>query len=167
MNTRQTVGAVAVLVLLVAVGAQAKQVDMNVEMVKPFLPAGKKLTTFVKVGLTGFELGDAGRRTPVNLAIVIDKSGSMGGGKIKKAREAAKQAVDRLADTDIISVIAYDDKVSVLVPATKLSDRKNIKKRIDALRADGGTALFAGRFGVRIRTFRFSSSAPSRKKWIK
>jgi Ca-activated chloride channel family protein len=78
------------------------------------------------------------------VAIVLDKSGSMSGEKIQKAKEAAKMAVDRLRPNDIVSVIAYDHSVEVLVPATKASEKHEIHRRIDRLRAGGNTALFAG-----------------------
>jgi len=124
--------------------APARQVKLNVSMSNPFLKAAEKQTTFLKVGLTGFEMTDAAERARVNVALVIDKSGSMQGEKIQKAKEAALMAVDRLRSDDIVSVIAYDSTVTVLVPATKVSDRATIRRGIDGLRAGGSTALFAG-----------------------
>jgi Ca-activated chloride channel family protein len=68
----------------------------------------------------------------------------MQGDKIKQAREAAIEAVGRLNGNDIISIIAYDDTVDVLVPATKASDITAIKNGIREIKAYGSTALFAG-----------------------
>jgi Ca-activated chloride channel family protein len=127
-----------------ASGAEAKQVALDVSMANPLLLAGKKQTTYLKVGLTGFIIDDVSQRTPVNVALVIDKSGSMSGDKIRNAREAALMAVDRLDSRDIISVVAYSDSVSVLVPATKVSNRTEIRNGINRLEAGGSTALFAG-----------------------
>jgi Ca-activated chloride channel family protein len=53
-------------------------------------------------------------------------------------------AVDRLNADDIVSVVAYNDTVSVLVPATKVSDKSAIRAGIERLDAFGSTALFAG-----------------------
>jgi Ca-activated chloride channel family protein len=108
------------------------------------LAAASKQTTYLKVGLTGFDMPDRTDRTPVNLALVIDKSGSMQGQKIEQAKAAALAAIDRLDSNDIISVVAYSSGVEVLVPATKLSDKRAVRKRINQLRAAGSTALFAG-----------------------
>jgi Ca-activated chloride channel family protein len=124
--------------------ANASQVKLDVSLANPVLIAGKKQTTYLKVGLTGFEMSGKAKRTPANIAIVIDRSGSMQGDKIKQARNAALAAVNRLNANDIVSIIAYDDTVSVLVPATKASDRTTINAGIKKIKADGSTALFAG-----------------------
>ena len=102
------------------------------------------MTTYLKVGLTGFDLEASAKRAPVNVAIVIDKSGSMGGDKIKHAKEAAKQALDRLGPGDTVSVIAFSDKVEVVAPASGLSEREAVKSAIDRIQAAGSTGLFAG-----------------------
>jgi Ca-activated chloride channel family protein len=87
---------------------------------------------------------NAQRRTPLNLCLVLDKSGSMSGGKIDRLKEAALQAVGRLGKDDILSVIAFSDQAWVLLPATKLRDRSDALAAIENLRADGSTALYAG-----------------------
>lgn len=142
-NLRNTLLAIAATAAL-AGSLAANQVKLNVAMANPFLEAGQKQTAFFKIGLTGFEMEKASDRTPVNVAIVLDKSGSMSGQKIEHAKQAAIQAVDRLGTEDIVSVIAYDHTVSVLVPATKVSDKNAIKARIRKLQSGGNTALFAG-----------------------
>ena len=123
--------------------ALASRVRMDVGMASTYMEADKKQLGYIKVGLTGFDL-ERERRTPVNVAIVIDRSGSMAGEKIAKAREAAIMAVDRLNSDDIVSVVAYNDTVSVLVPATRVSDKSSIRAGIERLEAQGSTALFAG-----------------------
>ncbi len=125
---------------------EAKQVKLDVALAHPtvFINAEGKAINYVRIGLTGFELPAEKDRMPVNVAIVIDKSGSMQGDKIAQARDAAIQAVDRLRDSDIVSIVTYDSSVSVVVPATKASDRELIKEKIRAIVAGGNTALFAG-----------------------
>ncbi len=122
----------------------AAQVKLDVSMAQPTLLAEKKQTTFVKVGLTGFKMSSKVDRTPVNVSLVLDKSGSMSGTKIAKAKEAAIWAVRRLDREDIVSVVVYDSTVRVLVPATKLTDKDAVCRKISEIRSDGSTALFAG-----------------------
>ncbi len=138
------------IVLLMILGANlahAKQVKLDVAMAHPVMltTEGKaKAENHLRIGLTGFELSSDKERKPVNVAIVIDKSGSMQGDKIEQARQAAMQAVDRLRDADIVSVVVYDSSVEVIVPATKAMDRREIKEKIRRIVASGNTALFAG-----------------------
>lgn len=120
------------------------QVTLQVGTSHPTLIADKKQTSYVRIALTGSEIESSKKRPPVNVAIVIDNSGSMGGSKIDQARRAAIAAIKRLRDDDIVSVVLYNSTVSVLVPATKASDRDSIIRQIESVKAGGSTALFAG-----------------------
>ena len=124
--------------------SSADQVKLNVALGQPVLKAGQKQTTYLKVGLTGFPMKTDRERTPVNMAIVLDRSGSMSGEKIRKAKEAAQMALDRLSSRDIVSVVAYNHTVNVLMPATKLTDKAAARAAVGQLHAAGNTALFAG-----------------------
>lgn len=122
----------------------ADQVSLNVGLANALLEAGEKQTTYLKVGLTGFSLPSTAKRAPVNVAIVLDKSGSMSGIKIERARDAAVAALGSLNAQDIVSIITYDNSAQVVVPATKMSDRDSVIAAIRAINAGGSTALFAG-----------------------
>ncbi|HEX4639992.1 MAG TPA: VWA domain-containing protein [Chthoniobacterales bacterium] len=90
---------------------------------------------------------DDGKRSPMNLAIVLDRSGSMEGAKLEKARQAAAMAVDKLADDDIFSLVTYDDQTDLLIPPERVGGRdhrEDIKARIFRIQAGGSTALHAG-----------------------
>lgn len=139
-----TILGIASLSLISLAPVQAQQVELRAELGTPVIEAGKKQTTFLKVGLTGFKLENEEDRTPANVAIVLDKSGSMRGDKLKNAKQAARMAVNLLNENDIISIVSYDSSVNVLVPATKVRDKAAIFKAIDRMRSDGKTALFAG-----------------------
>lgn len=120
------------------------KLTLNARPAYSVLKAGEKQTAWMRVGLTGFHLKPEGDRAPINVAIVLDRSGSMQGEKIEKAREAAINALALLKPTDIVSIIAYDTDVSVLVPATKLTDREQVAGVIRGIQANGNTALFGG-----------------------
>ncbi len=142
MKSLMTAGVAAVLLHVGTV--QAEQVTLDVSPAYKVLKSGKKQTTWLRVGVTGFEMKTDKERAPVNIAIVLDKSGSMSGEKIAKARQAAMGAIDRLGPNDIVTVVTYDTTVNVLVPATKLTDKEYVKKAIAGVSSGGGTALFAG-----------------------
>ncbi|MGJ8724783.1 MAG: vWA domain-containing protein [Roseibacillus sp.] len=114
------------------------------ELSHPLLPSGEKQTSYLKVSVTGGEAPTLEERAPINVAIVLDRSSSMSGEKIARARDAAKIAIARLQSNDTVSVISYDNVVEVLVPATKLTDKKFVYDAIDKITSRGSTALFAG-----------------------
>ena len=88
-----------------------------------------------------------GKRAPMNLAVVLDRSGSMQGAKIEKARQAACVAVDHLDDNDYFSLVTFDNDTDVLLPPERVGGdrhRDELKARIDRIRPGGGTAIYAG-----------------------
>ncbi|MEP6822639.1 MAG: VWA domain-containing protein [Chthoniobacterales bacterium] len=90
---------------------------------------------------------DDGRRAPMNLAVVLDRSGSMEGAKIEKARQAAAMAVDKLGDDDFFSLVTYDNETCLLIPPQRVGNRDNreaMKARIHGIQPGGSTALYAG-----------------------
>ena len=98
----------------------------------------------VKIDLSAVAEKEKARRTPLNLAVVLDKSGSMTGAKLEKTKQAAMQLVDRLAPDDVFSLVIFSDHAEVLVPAQKITDKEAVREKIQGIQADGSTALYAG-----------------------
>jgi Ca-activated chloride channel family protein len=98
----------------------------------------------IKIDLSAIAGRQKVRRTPLNLAVVLDRSGSMTGAKLEKTKQAAMQLVDRLAPNDIFSLVIFSDEARVLVPAQKVEDKDALKKKIEGIEADGSTALYSG-----------------------
>jgi Ca-activated chloride channel family protein len=85
--------------------------------------------------------GVAQVQMPLNLSLVLDKSGSMQGKKIQNLREAAKLAVDRLGPDDTISIVAFSDRKYLIAESQPVADKEDLKKKIDRIRDGGGTAI--------------------------
>ena len=98
----------------------------------------------IKIDLAAVANRHKARRTPLNLAVVLDKSGSMTGAKLEKTKQAAMQLVDRLAPNDVFSLVIFSDEARVLVPAQKVADKDALKEKIESIQAGGSTALYAG-----------------------
>lgn len=122
----------------------AQPVRVTVDLDRTVLPANEANRSVVKIGLDCLQLPRREARLPVNLALVIDRSGSMSGDKIARAREAALELVGRLAPDDIVSLIAYDSTVETLVPAQRLREADGLEAAIRGLEARGNTALHGG-----------------------
>ncbi|MEH6625988.1 MAG: VWA domain-containing protein [Motiliproteus sp.] len=144
---KQLLGGALLALLACSANASLKvpnEIDLNINLATPVMAADKVHKAFIKISLEGFKQHNKQERIPANIAIVLDKSGSMAGDKIEQAREAAIMAIRRLDNRDIVSVISYDSRVKVVVPATKVSDKPSIYNAIRHIRANGNTALFAG-----------------------
>jgi len=88
--------------------------------------------------------GDETENIPLNLCLVLDRSGSMGGRSLETVKQAALSLVDRLQPQDRISVVAFDHRAKVIVPNQLATDLAGIRNQIKSLKADGGTSIDEG-----------------------
>lgn len=86
------------------------------------------------------------QRMALNLSMVLDRSGSMSGEKLVYAKKAAEYVLDLLNDGDRISLVAYDDEVTLLSESTAVTAavRQSIKRRLSELEPGGSTNLSGG-----------------------
>jgi len=121
------------------------EVKLKVELDRKILPAGKAERAVLKISLDPEQVvREEANRPPVNLAIVLDRSGSMGGEKIVQAKEAAIQAIRRMGAKDIVSIIAYSNHAETIASAQSAKNTEKLVELVRQLKANGGTALFAG-----------------------
>ena len=91
------------------------------------VPAHRACHRHVKVVIQAPEAPARGQRAPVNIAFVLDRSGSMGGGKFRLAQQAVQQAIARLDARDRFSLVVFDHKVELVhasEPATSSARRR-------------------------------------------
>ncbi|WP_437292172.1 vWA domain-containing protein [Sorangium sp. So ce406] len=81
-----------------------------------------------------------------NLSLVIDRSGSMKGTRLANAVQAATTAVSRLNDGDVVSVVTFDTRTSVVVPPTTVgpATRGSILARVRGISLGGDTCISCG-----------------------
>lgn len=101
------------------------------------------LTQIVAGGGAG-QAGFGGRRMPVNVALVIDRSGSMEGEPLEYVKRACSFVVDMLSPEDVLSIVTFEETVEVIMPARRVTDPNLIKAHIARITAGNTTNLFDG-----------------------
>lgn len=135
--------AIVVALLLTSLSAGA-EVTLGVSMGNTCVMAGQRQKGYLRIALTGQAPEGTKKRAPGNVALVLDRSGSMAGEKLTRAKEAVIGALDRLAPDDIVSIIAYDTRVDVLFPAAKASNHAAMAAAVVGLTPGNTTALYDG-----------------------
>ncbi|RPJ66178.1 MAG: VWA domain-containing protein [Acidobacteria bacterium] len=118
----------------------------NVRIDRRFVRAEAPSTRYALVSLTAPEAPRRAERQPVNVAFVLDRSGSMGGQKIRLACEAVNQALRLLRPEDRFALVVYDDQVDVVVESTNATREavRNALQRLAQVDARGSTDLGGG-----------------------
>jgi Ca-activated chloride channel family protein len=82
--------------------------------------------------------------SPLNVALVIDRSTSMQGVKMDTVKATAIQVLRNLRPQDIMSVVAFSDRAEVVIPAAYHLDRARLESRIQMIQPSGGTEIYQG-----------------------
>lgn len=116
---------------------------MTARLSHPFVGVGTQ-DVFATVDLRAVELPGQ-TRGAVNLALVIDRSGSMSGFKLNQARQAARQLISQLEPGDRLAIVHYGSDVKSLDGMLATPDNKQKMLRyVDGIQDDGGTNIAAG-----------------------
>ncbi|MFI5385755.1 MAG: VWA domain-containing protein [Fimbriimonadales bacterium] len=103
------------------------------------------LVEFVAAGagspVGGFGMG---ARTPLNLCLVIDRSGSMEGPPLDYCKQACAHVVDLLSPDDVLSIVTFEETVDVLMPPQRVTNRQAIKDGIQRIMPGNTTNLYDG-----------------------
>jgi Ca-activated chloride channel family protein len=99
---------------------------------------------WLQVGLQASE-ADQPARTPLNLVLVLDTSGSMNEpGKIDYLRQSLIIFLQTLQPEDIVSIVTYDSRARVIRSASYVGDKRWIEDAVYQIQAGGQTNLHAG-----------------------
>jgi Ca-activated chloride channel family protein len=94
--------------------------------------------------ITGIQdLWEGEAKKPVDLVVVMDISGSMGGDKISAARSSLLEFIDLLHDRDRLQVTLFSTDVVTLTPLTPLGEkREDVRRRVSGIVEQGDTRLY-------------------------
>lgn len=112
----------------------------------PHLARSGNGETFVMLEVRGADTAKARVAAPVNLSLVIDRSGSMKGTRIRNAINAATTAIGRLNEGDTVNVVTFDTQVQIVVPPTTISSgsRERLMDDVRRIGLGGDTCISCG-----------------------
>lgn len=100
----------------------------------------------MEIALRAAEAEGASARTPADLIVVLDRSGSMAGPKIEAARAAVHELVEQLGPGDRLSLVAFSSRAEVLIPLEGVSPaaKASWRRTASSIAAAGGTNMSRG-----------------------
>lgn len=100
----------------------------------------------MNIEITTYPVQDYAKSPSVNLAFVIDKSGSMSGyDRIENLKKAMYEVIEKMRPEDVVSIVVFESNETVLLPAQKIGlDKNKIIDQIYKIESDGGTNIYKG-----------------------
>jgi Ca-activated chloride channel homolog len=101
--------------------------------------------SILQIGLATGDFKGSSDLGPLNLGLVIDRSGSMASAnKMNLVKAALQSLANNLRPSDIVSIVAFDGAANVILPANRLGDGNDYRRAVDSIQPAGSTNIDAG-----------------------
>src|SRR3954462_9138761 len=130
---------------LFAILLAAAPLRVTTQLEHTYLSESSGGEVYLQIDLAAEPSPEEAHRVPVNAVMILDKSGSMSGRKIERAKEAARALIEALGPGDRFSIVEFSDGARVIVPSTQATReaKTDALQRIARIAAMGGTNLSA------------------------
>ena len=127
-------------------GIGGNETQLIARLENPYILQGRNQNeVYLLVSVVGAKAKESKEKTPLNISLVIDRSGSMEGeNKLTYVKKACNMAINNLTNTDWLSIVAYSNWARTLRESDKVTQKQSLKSAINSLSASGGTNLSGG-----------------------
>ncbi len=102
---------------------------------------------YLYIDLKADKVGNEKERSPLNIAVVIDRSGSMSDkNKLEYVKKSVDYIIEQAGVDDYMSIVTYDDYVDVLQRSAIISDKYDLRDKVSKIQPGGFTNLSEGMF---------------------
>ena len=122
--------------------AQSAEVELKLELDRGQYLSQSENTVYLKASVTSSHTDFDERSTPLNIALVVDRSGSMSGERIDHLRKALMDFTARLSGNDWLSLTVYGSTARTIIEAQRVSSLNNPGLVIQQIQAEGGAAPY-------------------------
>lgn len=125
-----------------------KMLQLECRVDRGLIPTGRPAERYALMTLRMPEVDSQKARLPVNLCLILDRSGSMQGDKLRFVKRAVAHTLRHLTPSDVVSIVAYDDEVEIVAPSFKVTPENTTAalENVEKVWAGGKTNLSLGWF---------------------
>ncbi len=120
-----------------------KTLQLNARLDNPYSLKDKQ-EAYLYVELKAIKAELKKERIPLNISLVIDRSGSMQGDKLNFVKKAVEFVIGNLDKNDNLSIVQYDDTVDVVSRSASVQQKEELQRKVRAIVAGGMTNLSGG-----------------------
>lgn len=117
-------------------------INLTCSLNRKYIPPDKGQKLFLKIDIAPAAL--VAESLPIDVCLLIDRSGSMVGKKLKNAKEGAIKLINQLSGRDLAGVVTFESKVDIVVPAQYVTDKQYFESNIKEISLGGTTEMYRG-----------------------